>query len=78
MGAPAIVMNDLINGICSKHLMPSGSGTQPAGPRAFTAKITEKTISSVLIGGRAAAVVGCSGTNDNPAHQGIVDGAFAS
>jgi uncharacterized Zn-binding protein involved in type VI secretion len=58
--------------------MPSASGTQPAGPRAFSAPITLGTKPQVLIGGQAAAVIGASGMNDNPAHAGIVDGAFAA
>lgn len=78
MGAPAIVQGDNITGTCSNHLMPSASGTQPAGPRAFTAPISQGVIASVLIGGKPAAVAKASGLNSNPAHAGIVDGAFAS
>ena len=78
MGTPAIRMTDRINGICTKHLMPSASGTQPAGPRAFSAPIQLGPNPKVQIAGKAAAVVGSSGMNDNPAHAGIVDGAFAA
>jgi hypothetical protein len=78
MGMPAVVMGDKIIGICTKHLMPSGSGTQPAGPRGFSAPIKQLTIKSVLIGGKEAAVEKSWGNNDNPAHNGIVDGAFAA
>ena len=78
MGTPAVIQADRINGICTKHLMPSASGTQPAGPRAFSAPITLGINPKVLIGGKAAAVVGASGMNDNPAHAGIVDGPFAA
>jgi len=78
MGTPAVRQTDRINGICTKHLMPSASGTQPAGPRAFSAPINLGIKPQVLIGGQAAAVIGSSGMNDNPAHAGIVDGAFAA
>ena len=78
MGVAAVRQTDRINGICTKHLMPSASGTQPAGPRAFSAPINLGINPKVVIGGQAAAVVGASGMNDNPAHAGIVDGAFAA
>ena len=78
MGMPAVVAGDRITGICTKHLMPSASGTQPAGPRAFSAPVTQGTKPTVVIGGKAIAVVGASGMNDNPAHAGIVDGPFAA
>jgi uncharacterized Zn-binding protein involved in type VI secretion len=78
VGTPAAIQGDRINGICTKHLMPSASGTQPAGPRAFSAPITLGTVPTVLIAGKPAAVMGASGMNDNPAHAGIVDGAFAA
>ena len=78
MALPAVRQTDRINGICTKHLMPSASGTQPAGPRAFSAPISLGTNPQVLIAGQPAAVVGSSGMNDNPAHAGIVDGAFAA
>lgn len=77
MGSPAIVMGDKINGTCPNHLIPSASGTQPAGPLPFSAPITLDTIPTVLIGGKPAAVVGSNGLN-MPPHPGIVDGAFAS
>ena len=78
MGVPAVVADNRITGICPNHLVPSGSGTAPAGPRPFSAPIDKGTISSVEIGGKAAAVIGCSGTNDTGSHSGIVDGAFAA
>ncbi|HLX34142.1 MAG TPA: PAAR domain-containing protein [Candidatus Limnocylindrales bacterium] len=77
MGNPAIVMGDKINGICPSHLIPSASGTAPAGPLPFSAPITLGTVPTVVIGGKAAAVVGSSGYN-TPPHAGIVDGAFAT
>ncbi len=72
MGAPAIVMNDQIKGICAIHQMPNpASGApQPAGPLPFSAPITIGTQATVLIGGKAAAVMGCSGMN-TPPHVGL-------
>jgi len=78
VGVAAVRATDRINGICTKHLMPGGSGTQPAGPRAFSAPIKLGTNPTVLIAGQAAAISGSSGMNDNHAHDGIVDGAFAA
>jgi uncharacterized Zn-binding protein involved in type VI secretion len=78
MGAPAVVAGNRITGICTKHLMPSASGTQPAGPRPFSAPIDKGTIAKVEIGGQAAAVFGSSGTNDTGSHSGIVDAPFAA
>ncbi|MBA2380524.1 MAG: hypothetical protein H0V73_00300 [Chloroflexi bacterium] len=79
MGADAVVKGTRIEGTCKVHMVPSGSGTAPAGPRKFSAPIKNGTIASVLIGGREAAVIGASGTTDLPGtHDGIVDGPFAS
>jgi uncharacterized Zn-binding protein involved in type VI secretion len=78
MGTPAVVQGDRINGICTKHLIPSASGTAPAGPRAFSAPLSLGLAIKTTIGGKAAAVMGASGMNDNPAHAGIVDGPFAA
>jgi len=77
MGSPALVMGDKITGTCPGHLIPSASGTQPAGPLPFSAPLTDGLVASVQIGGRAAAVLGSSGYN-TPPHAGIVDGSFAS
>ena len=77
MGNPAIVAGDQITGTCPSHLVPSASGTAPAGPLPFSAPITMDTVATVVIGGKPAAVVGSSGYN-TPPHVGIVDGAFAS
>lgn len=77
MGAPAIVMGDKITGICPNHLIPSASGTAPAGPLPFSASITIGIVPSVLIGGKPAAVMGCQGVNVPP-HAGIVDPPFAA
>ena len=77
MGAQAIVMSDKINGICPNHLIPSASGTAPAGPQNFSAPLTQGLVPTVLIGGKAAAVAGASGFN-TPPHPGIVDAPYAS
>lgn len=77
MGSPAIVAGDKVMGTCPNHLIPSPSGTAPAGPLPFSAPISLDTIATVLIGGKPAAVVGSSGYN-MPPHVGIVDGAFAT
>ena len=77
MGSPALAMGDKVTGTCSNHLIPSASGTQPAGPLPFSAALTDGLVASVQIGGKAAAVMGSSGYN-MPPHVGIVDGAFAT
>lgn len=77
MGAPAIVMGDKINGICPNHLIPSASGTAPAGPQNFSAPLIQGLVPTVFIGGKQAAVVGASGFN-TPPHSGIVDPPYAS
>ncbi len=77
MGTPALVMGDKVTGICANHLIPSASGTQPAGPLPFSAPLLQGLVATVQIGGKSAAVMGSSGYN-TPPHPGIVDGAFAS
>lgn len=77
MGAQAIVMGDKIDGICPNHLIPSPSGTAPAGPQKFSAPLSQGLVPTVLIGGKAAAVAGASGINTSP-HPGIVDPPYAS
>jgi uncharacterized Zn-binding protein involved in type VI secretion len=78
VGAPAVTKNHRVVGICTKHLMPSASGTQPAGPRPFSAPISKGTVDSVLIAGQPAAVINSSGTNDLPTHADIVDAPYPS
>lgn len=78
MGAFAVTSKHRIVGICTKHLMPSGSGTGPAGPRPFSAPISKGTIASVLIAGEPAAVINASGTNDLQTHLDVVDGSYKS
>ena len=77
MGSPALVLGDKVTGICANHLIPSASGTQPAGPLPFSAPLTQGLVNTVIVGGKAAAVIGSSGVN-TPPHPGIVDGAFAA
>jgi uncharacterized Zn-binding protein involved in type VI secretion len=70
VAAPAIVKNNRITGICPIHQVPAPSGIAPAGPLPFSAPLTDGLVSSVLIGGQPAAVMGSSGTN-KPAHVGL-------
>jgi uncharacterized Zn-binding protein involved in type VI secretion len=77
MGSNALVLGDKITGTCSNHLIPSASGTQPAGPLPFSAPLTIDLVNTVIIGGNAAAVMGSAGVN-TPPHPGIVDGAFVA
>jgi len=77
VGAPAIVQGDRITGICNNHLMPSASGTQPAGPRTFSAPIIKGIEPTVLIGNKPAAVINASGINTDPSHGGLAD-AYAT
>lgn len=77
MAAPAIVQGDRIEGICPNHLIPSASGTAPAGPQKFSAPLSLGLVPKVLIGGKPAAVAGASGYN-TPPHSGIVDTPFAT
>lgn len=71
MGAPAIVANDLITGVCTNHLIigPLGAPT-PAPSLPFAAQLTMSLSTNVQIGGKAAAVVGSFGYN-KPAHIGL-------
>ena len=72
MGSPAIVMNDKITGICAIHLIPNpASGApQPGPPLPFSAPVVTGVVTSVLIGGKPAAVVGNQGMN-TPPHVGL-------
>ena len=72
MGQPAAVMGDRITGTCLVHQMPNpASGVpQPAGPLPFSAPLTIGLATTVLIGGKPAAVQGSSGTN-TPPHVGL-------
>lgn len=74
--AQPLVQGDTIKGQCPGHMIPSASGTAPAGPLPFSAPLTDGLESSVTIGGKAVAVLGASGLN-SPAHVGLAD-AFTS
>jgi uncharacterized Zn-binding protein involved in type VI secretion len=65
-------MNDRITGTCAIHQVPNpASGApQPGPPMPFSAPITIGTVATVLIGGKPAAVMGCSGPN-TPPHVGL-------
>jgi uncharacterized Zn-binding protein involved in type VI secretion len=72
MGAPAIVMGDQITGQCPIHIIPNPATgiPQPSPPLPFAAPITIGVCPTVLIGGKPAAVVGCTGYN-TPPHVGL-------
>ena len=72
MGAPAIVLGDRITGTCAIHLVPNpASGVpQPGPPFPFSAPVTIGVVPTVIIGGKPAAVMGCSGIN-TPPHVGL-------
>jgi uncharacterized Zn-binding protein involved in type VI secretion len=77
MGNPALVAGDTITGTCTIHQIPSASGTAPAGPLPFAAKLTDGLAQKVFIGGKPAAVFASSGYNAPP-HPGIVDPPYAT
>jgi uncharacterized Zn-binding protein involved in type VI secretion len=72
MGAPAIVMGDQIMGTCPIHQIPNPATgiPQPAPPMPFAAPLTVGLCTTVLIGGKPAAVMGSSGYN-TPPHIGL-------
>lgn len=72
MGAPAIVMGDQITGQCPIHMMPNPATgiPQPSPPLPFSAPVTVGVVPTVMIGGKAAVVVGCTGLN-TPPHVGL-------
>lgn len=71
MGAPAIVMGDQVQGTCAIHQVPSPVGNpMPGPPMPFSAPLTVGLCATVLIGGKAAAVMGSSGVN-TPPHVGL-------
>jgi len=72
MGNPAVIMNDQITGNCPIHQVPNpGTGApQPAPPMPFSAPLLQGLSTSVMIGGKPAALVGSSGTN-TPPHIGL-------
>jgi uncharacterized Zn-binding protein involved in type VI secretion len=72
VGAPAIVQGDRITGQCPIHLIPNPAtgAPQPSPPLPFSAPLTMDTVSTVLIGGKPAAVAGSWGLN-TPPHVGL-------
>jgi uncharacterized Zn-binding protein involved in type VI secretion len=72
MGAPAIVMGDKITGQCPIHMIPNSAtgAPQPSPPLPFSAPLTMDLVTTVMIGGKAAAVAGSSGLN-TPPHVGL-------
>jgi uncharacterized Zn-binding protein involved in type VI secretion len=71
MGAPAIVMGDQVQGMCAIHQVPSPVGNpMPGPPMPFSAPLTVGLCTTVLIGGKPAAVMGSSGYN-TPPHVGL-------
>lgn len=72
MGQPACVMGDKVTGTCALHQVPNpASGApQPGPPMPFSAPLTQNLSTTVLIGGKPAAVAGSSGLNAPP-HVGL-------
>jgi uncharacterized Zn-binding protein involved in type VI secretion len=75
MGSPAIVQGDRITGQCPNHLVPNPAtgAPQPAPPMPFSAPLTLGLVSTVLIGGKPAAVARSSGMC-TPPHVGLHPG----
>jgi len=72
MGQPAVVSGDRIVGVCAIHQVPSPTGApmpSPA-PLPFSAPLLQGLATTVLIGGKPAAVLGSSGMN-TPPHVGL-------
>jgi uncharacterized Zn-binding protein involved in type VI secretion len=65
-------MGDKITGQCPNHFIPNPAtgAPQPAPPMPFSSPLLQGLVSSVLIGGKAAAVMGSSGYN-TPPHVGL-------
>lgn len=72
MSSPAAVLGDSVRGTCLTHQMPNPATglPQPTGPLPFDAPLTVGLASSVLVGGRPAAVRGSSGFA-TPPHVGL-------
>lgn len=73
MGTPAAVMGDQIKAMCAAHQIPnpaSGAPQPSPAPMPFSAPVTQGCEATVLIGGKAAAVVGSAGLNAPP-HVGL-------
>ena len=71
MGSPAIVMGDQVTGVCPNHLIIGPLGVPvPAPPMPFAAPLTVGLSTTVLIGGKPAALMGSTGFN-TPPHVGL-------
>ncbi len=71
MGSPAIVMGDKVTGVCAGHLIIGPLGVPlPAPPMPFSAPLTLGLSTTVLIGGKPAALMGSTGYN-TPPHVGL-------
>lgn len=70
--AQPLVMGDKIQGQCAIHQIPNpASGApQPSPPLPFSAPLIEGLEATVLIGGKAVAVLGSAGYN-TPPHVGL-------
>ncbi len=77
MGTPAAVQGDRVTGTCVGHQVPSASGTAPAPPMPFGAPLLTGLATTVLNGGKPAAVDGSGGTC-NPPHTGLQDPFMAA
>ena len=72
MGEPAVVMNDRITGQCLTHQIPNPAtgAPQPSPPLPFFAPLLQGLATTVLIGGKLAAIQGSWGTC-TPPHVGL-------
>jgi uncharacterized Zn-binding protein involved in type VI secretion len=71
MGQPAAVLGDAITAQCTIHMIPGAMGApQPGPPMPFSAKLTLGLASTVMIGGKPAALQGSSGLCLSP-HVGL-------
>ena len=66
-------MGDKITGQCPNHQIPNPAtgAPQPSPPLPFSAPINRRTVATVLIGGKPAAVAGSTGLN-TPPHVGLL------
>ena len=72
MAAAAVAANDRVTGQCAIHQVPTPTGSPMLSPSPlpFSAPLAQGLVSTVLIGGKPAAVVGSSGYN-TPPHVGL-------